>query len=58
MSNYSKLIAVIVGTAMAWAVNKWALPAEWALPDGDFVIGLTGVINAILVWRFPANTTA
>lgn len=55
MSNYSKLVAVLVGTLMAWAVNKFALPAEWALPDGDFVIGLTGLINAVLVWRFPAN---
>lgn len=58
MSNYSKLIAVVVGTAMAWLVNRFALPAEWALPDGDFIIGLTGLINAVLVWRFPPNKTA
>lgn len=56
MSNYSKLVAVIVGTAVAWGVAKFALPAEWASPDSDVVIGLTGLINAVLVWRFPANT--
>lgn len=55
MSNYSKLIAVIVGTIVAWAVNRFALPPEWAVPEGDIVIGLTGIINAILVWRFPKN---
>ena len=58
MSNYSKLIAVIVGTIMAWLVNRFALPAEWAVQDGDFIIGITGVINAILVWRFPKNVEA
>jgi len=55
MSNYSKLIAVIVGTFVAWLVSRFGLPAEWSNPASDVVIGLTGLINAILVWRFPAN---
>jgi hypothetical protein len=55
MSNYSKLIAVIVGTLVAWAVTRFGLPAEWASPESEVIVGLTGVINALLVWRFPAN---
>ena len=55
MSNYSKLIAVVIGTLMAWAVARFALPAEWASPESEVVVGLTGVINALLVWRFPSN---
>jgi hypothetical protein len=55
MSDYSKLIAVLVGTLVAWLVTRFALPAEWASPDSQIIVGLTGIINALLVWRFPAN---
>jgi hypothetical protein len=52
-AEYSKLIAVIVGFALSYGVAKFALPAEWA--TGEFNTWLTGIITAILVWRFPAN---
>lgn len=55
MSNYSKLIATLVAGALAFLANKFALPVEWATPDGDFVIGVTTLISSILVWAFPAN---
>ena len=55
MGNYSKLIGAIVATVVALLVNKFALPADWASPDGDFIISVTGVITSIVVWAFPAN---
>lgn len=55
MSEYNKLIAVVVGTLVAFLVARFALPAEWADPNSEIIVGLTGIINAILVWRFPAN---
>jgi hypothetical protein len=54
-AEYSKLIAVVVGFALSYAVVKFGLPAEWA--TGDFATWVTSIITAVLVWRFPANAT-
>jgi len=55
MSNYSKLIATIVATLMALLVQQFALPPEWATPEGAMVVGIAGIINSLLVYFFPAN---
>lgn len=55
MSNYSKLIATIVATIMALLVQQFALPADWATPEGAMVVGITGILNSILVYWFPKN---
>lgn len=55
MSNYSKLIATVVATLMALLVQQFALPAEWATQEGAMVVGITGILNSLLVFLFPAN---
>ena len=55
MANYSKMIAPLVAMLLAYLVNKFALPAEWAVPDGEVVFSVVAIINALFVWRFPAN---
>ena len=55
MSNYSKLIAAIVGALVSWLVVAFSLPAEWAAPNSEIIVGITGIITAVLVYFFPAN---
>lgn len=58
MGNYSKLIAALIGGLMAWAVTAFGLPAEWAGENSEMVVGISGVVTAVLVYLFPANKEA
>lgn len=58
LGNYSKFIAALIGGIMAFLVSKFALPVEWADPDGSFVTAIHTVITALFVYSFPENTTS
>lgn len=53
MSNYSKLIASVLGGVLGMAVSKYGLPAEWA--STEVVTALTTLVSAVFVYVAPAN---
>lgn len=53
MGNYSKLVAVLVGTAFGYAGSRFGLPADLATPEIQGAVTL--LIASFLVFIFPAN---
>lgn len=53
MSNYSKLIAAVVGAISGFLVTKFGLPAEWAGPEMQAAI--TTVLAGVMTYIAPPN---
>lgn len=53
MTNYSKLIAAVVGAFTGFLVTKFGLPADWAGPEMQAAV--TTVLAGLMTYLAPPN---